>query len=236
MVALVTGAARGIGEATARRLAAMGAKVCVADLDGAEAVASEIGGLAAEVDVRRLDSLEEAAQATAERFGPLTILVNNAGITRPGMLHRMSEEDWDLVQDVVLRGTFNGLRAVAPWFRDGHRPDRRVVNISSIAGTHGSIGSANYSAAKAGVVGLTKAMAQEWARFGVTVNAIAPGYIETRLSAGLDVVDRIPLGRAGLPEDVAEAVAYFCSPGAGYVTGQVLEVTGGLTEMTPAGR
>jgi 3-oxoacyl-[acyl-carrier protein] reductase len=236
-VAIVTGAGQGIGEAIARRLAGLGAGVCVADLDAAaaERVAADVGGLAAAVDVARLESLQEAAQATAERLGPPTILVNNAGVTRQGMLHRLTEADWDLVQDVVLRGTWNGLRAVAPWFRDGHRPGRRVVNISSIAGTHGSIGSSNYSAAKAGVVGLTLAMAQEWARFGVTVNAVAPGLIATRMTAGFadTIVDRIPLGRPGAPDDVAAAVAYFCSPDAGYVTGQVLEVTGGLTEMTP---
>jgi 3-oxoacyl-[acyl-carrier protein] reductase len=211
--------------------------VCVTDADGdvAQAVAEEVGGLAATVDVRRLEDLEAAAAAAAERFGDLTILVNNAGLTRSGMLHRLSDADWDLVNDVVLRGTFNGLRAVAPWFRAGGE-GRRVVNISSTAGTHGAAGGANYSAAKAGVIGLTKAMAHEWARFGVTVNAVAPGFIDTRLTAGLRdaIVERIPIGRRGTPEDVAAAVAYFCSPGAGYVTGQVLEVTGGLLDVAPA--
>ena len=233
--ALVTGAAQGIGEAIARRLAADGVRVCVADVDPerASAVADAVGGIAARVDVRSLDDLSAAARAAVDAFGGLSILVNNAGVTRSGMLHRLSDEDWDLVQDVVLRGTFNGFRAVAPWLRDGNDPGRRVVNIASIAGTHGAIGSANYAAAKAGVVGLTKTMAREWARFGVTVNAVAPGLIETRMTAGFadEIAPRIPIGRAGRPSDVAAAVAYFCSAGAGYVTGQVLEVTGGLTDM-----
>jgi 3-oxoacyl-[acyl-carrier protein] reductase len=235
--ALVTGAAQGIGEAIARRLAAGGVAVCVADLDRkrADAVAADIGGIAATVDVRDLRDLKAAAQATADAFGGLSILVNNAGVTRSGMLHRLSDEDWDLVQDVVLRGTFNGFRAVAPWLRDGTGSRRRVVNIASIAGVHGSVGSANYSAAKAGVIGLTKTMAMEWARFGVTVNAVAPGLVATRMTESfLDaVVAQVPLGRPGTPDDVAAAVAYFCSPDAGYVTGQVLEVAGGATDIMP---
>jgi 3-oxoacyl-[acyl-carrier protein] reductase len=235
--ALVTGAAQGIGEAIARRLARAGVNVCVADLDAerAAAVAAEIGGIAATADVRRLEDLQAAAQATADAFGTVSILVNNAGVTRSGMLHKLSEEDWDLVQDVNLRGTFNGFRAVAPWLRDGNDPERRVVSIASIAGAHGSVGSANYAAAKAGVIGLTKTIAREWARFGVTVNAIAPGLIATRMTEAFagDVTQQIPLGRAGTPDDVAAAAAFFCSPDAGYVTGQVLEVAGGVTDIMP---
>jgi NAD(P)-dependent dehydrogenase (short-subunit alcohol dehydrogenase family) len=231
--ALVTGGAQGIGEAIARRLARDGVRVCVADLDGSLAarVAESIGGIAATVDVRRQEEVDAAAAATADAFGDLAILVNNAGVTRSGMLHKLRDEDWELIQDVNLRGVVHGFRAVAPWFR---RPgDRRVVNVASIAGLHGSVGAIAYSAAKAGVVGLTRTAAKEWARFGVTVNAVAPGIIATRMTDAFrdDVVERIPLGRAGTPEDVAEAVAFFCSPAAGYVTGQVLEVAGGVTDV-----
>jgi 3-oxoacyl-[acyl-carrier protein] reductase len=230
--ALVTGAAQGIGEAIARRLARDGARVCVADLDGARAraVAADIGAIAAELDVRSLASFEAAAAAAADAFGTLTILVNNAGMTRSGMLHKLTDDDWQLIQDVNLRGVMNGLRTVAPWFRSGG--DRRIVNVASIAGVYGSVGAAAYSAAKAGVIGLTRTAAKEWARFGVTVNAVAPGVIATRMTDAFrdDVVHRIPLGRAGTPADVAEAVAFFCSPGAGYITGQVLEVAGGVTD------
>lgn len=250
-VAIVTGGARGIGGASARALAEAGVRVCVADLDaeaaGATADALVDAGhvaLAATLDVTDPESCAAAVRLAADELGPPTMLVNNAGATRSGFLHKMSDADWDLVNDVVLRGPFNATRAVAPWFRDGEPSPagRRVVNIASIAAVYGATAGANYCAAKAGVIGLTKAMAAEWAPYRVTVNAVAPGLIDTRM-LGESIPERmhaamarrIPLGRLGAPDDVAGAVGYLCSPGAAYVTGQVIEVGGGFTDLTPPG-
>ncbi len=257
-VAIVTGAGRGIGRAIVQRLSDEGAAVCITDVDDdvAATAAREIadgGGRAIAVagSVADPEHCREAAETAADRLGGLHILVNNAGLTRDGMIHRMSDADWDIVNDVVLRGSFNMLRAVAPWFRDRERSaPRRAVNISSVSGIHGSIGNANYASAKAGVIALTKSIAREWARFGVTVNAVAPGYIETRLTAVRESPDqtfgipgdvrekllaRIPVGRGGTPEDVAHAVAFFCSPESGYITGQTLEAHGGMADISVTG-
>jgi 3-oxoacyl-[acyl-carrier protein] reductase len=253
-VALVTGAARGIGLAIATRMAAEGAAVCVTDLDAdalaeAEAALVSTGATAMSVtgSVADPDDCQAAVETVAERFGDLHILVNNAGLTADAMVHRMTDAQWNLVNDVVLRGSFNMIRAVSPWFRDRDRSTpRRIVNIASVAGIYGTMGNANYSAAKAGVIALTRSIAREWAPFGVTVNAVAPGYIQTRLTASrhsrdegfgmpVEALERIlaniPVGRGGTPEDIANAVGFFCSPESGYVTGQTLEVHGGLADL-----
>ena len=252
-VALITGGGRGIGLAIARRLAREGIAVCLTDLDSepaemaAEGIEREGGiSLALAGDVTRPEDCERWARAAADRFGDLHILVNNAGLTRDAFVHKMSDEQWHTVHDVVLGGAFNMVRAVSPWFRDRERTaPRRIVNITSVSGIYGSPGNSNYSSAKAGMIGFTRSIAVEWARFGVTVNAVAPGFIVTRLTAARGdrdqlgipaevrdaIVARMPLGRPGDPEDVAAAVAFFCSRDAGFVTGQVLEVHGGLPDI-----
>ena len=210
-MALVTGAARGIGRAIAERLAAQGAAVCITDIDAgpAHAAAARDGGLRA--PGRSPSPATWPTSTTAarpprpppSRLGGLHILVNNAGLTRDALVHKMDDAEWDLVQDVVLRGTFNCIRAVAPWFRDRERSaPRRIVNIASVSGIYGSVGNANYSAAKAGVIGLTRSVAREWARYGVTVNAVAPGYVETRLTAARTGPD----DAFGIPAEVREAL------------------------------
>jgi 3-oxoacyl-[acyl-carrier protein] reductase len=253
-VALVTGAGGGIGLGIARRLAAEGAAVVVNDVDGAaaEEAACSIeaaGGraVAAPGDVRRVEGTDALAAAAEEAFGGLDIVVNNAGVTRDAMLHKMTDDEWDLVVEVCLRGTFNVCRSAARLLRRGKgeeiRYHRKVVNISSINGVYGAAANVNYSAAKAGVIGLTKALAREWAPQEINVNAVAPGFIEgTRLSAARDeesglgidpallegIVRSIPIGRPGSSEDVAALVAFLSSPGSDYLTGQVIELHGGL--------
>jgi 3-oxoacyl-[acyl-carrier protein] reductase len=234
-VALVTGGSRGIGAAVSRDLAVAGARVAVnyrTGKDAAEAVASEIGGVALSADV----SDPEQAQALVERIesdlGDLDILVNNAGVTRDTLIARMSDEDWDVVLDTNLRGAFNTSRAVARKML--RRRSGVIVNLTSVVGLHGNPGQANYAASKAGLIGLTKALARELGSRGVRVNAVAPGYIDTELTNVLSdeqrsaILANTPLGRLGQPEDVAGAVRFLCSDEAAFVTGEVLLVDGGL--------
>ena len=239
-VALVTGASRGIGAVVACRLAQAGAKVGVnyhASLDAASQVVDSInqaGGEALLVggDVSQQESAEAVIKQTVDHWGNIDILINNAGINKDRLLLRMSPEDFDSVIAVNLRGAFLCTRYVMPHLirqRSG-----RVINMSSVVGLSGNPGQANYAAAKAGLVGLTKALAREVASRNVTVNALAPGYITTAMVEELSeetqakILARIPMGRFGTPEDVAEAVLFLCSAGAGYITGQVLTIDGGM--------
>jgi 3-oxoacyl-[acyl-carrier protein] reductase len=238
-VAVVTGGARGIGRAIAEELAAGGATLALVDVlkEAAEATAAEFRarGVTAEAFVANVASLAEAERMIGEvlaRFARIDILVNNAGITRDNLILRMKEEEWDAVIAVNLKGTFNCLKAVSRSMLKAH--SGRIVNIASVVGVMGNAGQANYSASKAGVIGLTKSAAKELASRGITVNAVAPGYIRTEMTEKLSEAAReaflslIPLARAGTPEDVARAVRFLCSDDAGYITGQVLQVDGGM--------
>ncbi len=238
-VALVTGAAQGIGKAVALLLARNGADILVSDinLEKAEETAKEIEGLgqralAVKTNVADANDVEKMAQTALERFGRIDILVNNAGITRDKLLLRMSDEDWDDVLGVNLRGTFLCTRAVIrPMAK---QKSGKIVNIASVVGTMGNAGQANYGASKAGVIGFTKTVAREYASRGINVNAIAPGYIETPMTEALpekakeELKRMIPMDRLGKPEDVAEAVLFLVSEAASYITGQVLHVNGGI--------
>ncbi|MBF6210246.1 3-oxoacyl-ACP reductase FabG [Nocardia puris] len=245
--AIVTGSARGIGAETARRLAADGLAVAVLDLDesAGKPVVAEIeaaGGraLAVGVDVSDEASVEAAVTRVAEELGAPTVLVNNAGITRDNLLFKMSVADWDAVMNVHLRGSFLMSRAAQKYMTEAKWG--RIVNLSSTSAL-GNRGQANYSAAKAGLQGFTKTLAIELGKFGVTVNAIAPGFIETDMTAA--TADRlgvpfeqfraaaaaqIPVQRTGRPEDIANTVSFFVGEGAGFVSGQVIYVAGGPTD------
>ena len=240
-IALVTGAASGIGAATSRRLAAEGARVAVTDLrlEDAREVAQEIDGTAHELDVRSTASIGAAVSQAEKEIGPIDILVNNAGYDEFGFFVRTDEEMWDRVLGVNLRGTIAVTHAVLTGMQERGRG--RIVNVASEAGRVGSQGSAIYSAAKAGVIGLTKTVARESARYGITCNAVAPGPIETPLLMGAPdqlgdlgrrlvdgMVAATAMRRIGQPGEVAAAVAYLASDDASYVTGQTLGVSGGL--------
>lgn len=237
--ALVTGAARGIGAAIARELGRQGAAVALLDLkedESLRAVALELeaaGGRAVRIaaDVSSFEDARRAVTEAKDAMGGLDILVNNAGINRDSVLWKMEEAAWDAVVDVNLKGAFNTIRHAAPELRENGWG--RIVNVTSINGLRGKFGQANYCASKAGLIGLTKAAAKELGRFGVTVNAVAPGFIETEMTAEMPEearmksLEEIVLGHAGKPEDVASVVAFLCSAGARHITGEVIRVDGG---------
>ena len=237
-VALVTGASRGIGKAAALALATQGAKVVVnyaRSSEAAEATVSEItqaGGeaIALQADVSQAEAVDNLIKATLDKFGRIDVLVNNAGITKDTLLLRMKPEQWQAVIDLNLTGVFLCTKAVSKTMlkqRSG-----RIINIASVAGQMGNPGQANYSAAKAGVIGFTKTVAKELANRGVTVNAVAPGFIETDMTEDLksdDIIKFIPLGRYGKPEEVAGTIRFLAAdPAAAYITGQVFNVDGGM--------
>ena len=266
--AIVTGSARGIGRATAELLAEHGARVLIVDLDGdaAEQTAGEIAGETAVFagDLTKGDAPDKLVQTAVDAWGRVDIIVNNAGYTLDAPIHKMSDEQFQRMLDIHTIVPFRVIRAAAPHLREpakkeraeGREVFRKVVNVSSISGTMGNAGQANYSAGKAAVVGLTKTLAKEWGQFKVNVNAVAFGYIETRLTATKDdsnqmeidgekiqlgIPDQlrgmaamlIPLGRPGSPQEAAGGVFFLCSPWSNYVHGQVLNVTGGqFTGMT----
>jgi 3-oxoacyl-[acyl-carrier protein] reductase len=235
-VAFVTGSTRGIGHAIATALHGAGAKVAIVgrDLAKAQAVAAALGDRAAGVacDVADGTQVEAAIAATEAALGPIDILVNNAGLTRDNILLRLTESDWDTVLDANLKGAFFTTKAVVKGMMK--RRSGRIVNVASIVGLTGNKGQANYAASKAGLIGFTKSVAKEYASRGVLVNAIAPGFIETDMTAALPedgrkaLLEGIALGRLGRPEDVAGAVVFLASDLAAYVTGQVLVVDGGM--------
>lgn len=238
-VALVTGAARGIGEAISRALAKAGAACCVADVDevGAKTVVKDIadeGGRAVAVacDVTDPDQVGTMVDRCVAELGRLDILVNNAGITRDALGIRLKPADWDIVMGVNLTGTWLCSQAALKVMLKQRAG--RIINISSVVGVMGNVGQANYAASKAGVIGLTKALAREGALREVTVNAIAPGFIDTAMTQALpekireELLSHIPLGRLGSPEDVAHAVLFLAGDGACYITGQVIHINGGM--------
>ncbi|MDF2956206.1 3-oxoacyl-ACP reductase FabG [Candidatus Alkanophaga liquidiphilum] len=259
-VAVVTGAGRGIGKMDALLLAREGAKVCVSDIDAdvAEAVAKEINDMGGEAmayacDVTKFDQVKDMMKAVADKWGDrIQILVNNAGLTMDSLAHKMTDEEWDRVVNINLKGPFNCVRAIAPYMlKDEYKGSTtscgKIVNVSSIAGAMGNIGQLNYSSAKAGLFGFTKTLAREWARYKINVNCVVYGAVATRLTdekeKGVTVEGRpigipkklrdmmaaqIPWGRFATPEEAARPVVFLCSDDAEYITGAILFVTGGV--------
>ena len=234
--AFVTGSTRGIGVAIARALHGSGAQVAIVgrDQERARAVAAELGNRTVGVacDVAHADQVEAAVAAAERALGPIDILVNNAGLTRDNILLRLSDADWDTVLDANLKGAFHTMRATIKGMMK--RRSGRIINIGSIVGLTGNKGQANYAASKAGLIGLTKSIAKEYASRNILVNCIAPGFIETDMTDALPaearatLLEEIALGRLGRPEDVAGTVLFLASDLAGYITGQVLVVDGGM--------
>ena len=240
-IAVVTGGGRGIGQEIARALAAEGAKVAVVSRSAASCgkAAEEINACypgaatAYAVDVADHAAVQELAKKIGEELGPVNILVNNAGVTRDGLLMRMKEEDWDTVLDTNLKGAFNTVKAFMRVLMKAEDP--RIINIASVIGLIGNAGQTNYAASKAGLIGFTKAVARELAGRGVTCNAVAPGFITTDMTDELPqavketVLAKIPLGSFGATQDIATMVSFLASPAARYITGQVIAVDGGMT-------
>lgn len=238
--AIVTGASRGIGKAVALKLAALGANVAVVYAGNAEKAnetVAEIEALGVKAkayccDVSRFDSAKELIASVIEEFGGVDILVNNAGIVKDCLVLSMKEEDFDRVIDVNLKGTFNMIKNVYQHMMKKRRG--RIINLSSVVGLNGNAGQANYAAAKAGIIGMTKSVAKELAARGVTVNAIAPGFIGTDMTAALSdknkeaIMASIPAKKMGTPDDIANAVAFLASDEAAYITGEVIKVDGGM--------
>lgn len=238
--AVVTGASRGIGRAIAIKLAAEGANIILnyrSSIKSVEEVMAEINALggkavAVQGDVSSFAEAEKIIKAAIENFGSLDILVNNAGITKDGLLMRMKEEDFDSVIETNLKGTFNCIRHATPIMMK--QRSGRIVNMSSVVGVAGNAGQVNYSASKAGVIGITKSAAKELASRGITVNAVAPGFIQTDMTDVLsdkvkeDILSGIPLKRLGRPEEIADLVSFLVSDSGSYITGQVININGGM--------
>ena len=238
--AVITGSGRGLGKSIALKLASMGANIVLNDIEGSDAIdetAEEFKSLGYKVaitkgDVRNADDVKKMVETAVESFGSLDILVNNAGITKDKPMAMMSEDDWDIVMDINLKGAFLCTKAAGKIMikqRSG-----KIVNIASVAGQYGNKGQANYSASKAGLIGLTKTTAKEFASRGINCNAVAPGIIQSKMTDVLPdevkkaYLDNIALGRFGTPEDVANVVAFLSSSDSNYVTGQVIDIDGGL--------
>jgi len=238
--AVITGSGRGIGKAIALKLASLGANIVINDIpssDYADAACEEIKAMGVECivvkgDVRNADDVAELINTTLDKFGKIDIFVNNAGVTRDGLMLRMSEDDWDLVMDINLKGAFNCIKTVArPMMK---QRGGSIINIASVVGVMGNAGQANYSASKAGLIGLTKTTAKEFASRGIRCNAVAPGFIASDMTDKLtdevkkQYFDAIPLAKFGETSDVADVVAFLASDMSKYVTGQVINVDGGL--------